>query len=86
MTGMIITDRLVLRKWRNEDIPAFSAMCADPETMAYFPKLFSAEETIQMIITDRLILSEWRNEDMPTFSAMCADPETMGLSAQTPFE
>ncbi len=33
----------------HEDIPTFSAMCADPETMAYLPKLLSVEETKQMV-------------------------------------
>ena len=30
---MIITERTILRSWRNEDLDAFSAMTADPEVM-----------------------------------------------------
>ena len=34
---MIETARLALRDWREEDIPAFAAMCADDDVMRYFP-------------------------------------------------
>ncbi|HET9988918.1 MAG TPA: GNAT family N-acetyltransferase [Kofleriaceae bacterium] len=45
---MIETARLVLRDWREEDIPAFAAMCADPEVMRYFPKLLGYDEASAM--------------------------------------
>ncbi|MEO8845377.1 MAG: GNAT family N-acetyltransferase [Kofleriaceae bacterium] len=38
---MLETARLRLRDWREEDIPTFAAMCADPEVMKYFPALLS---------------------------------------------
>ena len=31
------TPRLVLRQWRDADLPAFAHMCADPQVMRYFP-------------------------------------------------
>ena len=31
--------RLLLRQWRDEDLPAFADMCADPHVMRYFPEL-----------------------------------------------
>ncbi len=34
---MIATERLVLRRWRAEDLAAFAAMSADAEVMRYFP-------------------------------------------------
>lgn len=46
---MITTRRLVLRAWQEEDIPVFSEMCADPEGMAFLPKLLTVEETKQMV-------------------------------------
>jgi RimJ/RimL family protein N-acetyltransferase len=38
---MIETSRLRLRDWREEDIPMFAAMCADPDVMKHFPALLS---------------------------------------------
>lgn len=39
------TERLILRQWRDEDLPAFAAMGADPEVMRYFPALLSRRES-----------------------------------------
>jgi RimJ/RimL family protein N-acetyltransferase len=38
---MIETSRLRMRDWREEDIPTFAAMCADPIVMKHFPALLS---------------------------------------------
>lgn len=32
---MIETARLTLREWRDDDVPSFAAMCADPEVMRH---------------------------------------------------
>lgn len=45
---MIETARLVLRDWREEDIPTFAAMCADPDVMRHFPRLLSYDEAATM--------------------------------------
>ena len=42
---MIETERLILRKWRDEDRAPFAAINADPEIMRYFPTLMSREES-----------------------------------------
>jgi Acetyltransferases, including N-acetylases of ribosomal proteins len=39
------TERLLLRQWKETDFPAFASMCADPETMRYFPSALSEEES-----------------------------------------
>lgn len=39
------TERLVLRQWRNEDLPPFAALNADPEVMAHFPALLRRDES-----------------------------------------
>jgi RimJ/RimL family protein N-acetyltransferase len=41
----IRTDRLLLRPWRTEDLPAFAAMNADPKVMEHFPAALSKEES-----------------------------------------
>lgn len=41
----LTTERLVLRRWRPEDRPAFAAMNADPRVMRHFPSLLSREES-----------------------------------------
>ncbi len=37
--------RLVLRPWRDDDLPAFAALNADPEVMAHFPACLSRAES-----------------------------------------
>lgn len=37
------TERLRLRAWRDEDLPVFAALNADPQVMRYFPAPLSAE-------------------------------------------
>jgi RimJ/RimL family protein N-acetyltransferase len=39
------TERLVLRQWRNEDLPIIARVNADPEVMKYYPKLLSRQES-----------------------------------------
>jgi RimJ/RimL family protein N-acetyltransferase len=41
----IRTERLILRAWRPDDLPAFSALNADPEVMRFLPKLLTREES-----------------------------------------
>lgn len=43
------TSRLILRDWRDEDIPQFAQMNADPLVMEFFEKTFSLEETQQSV-------------------------------------
>lgn len=39
------TERLLLRRWREEDRAAFAALNADPRVMEHFPALLSREES-----------------------------------------
>lgn len=45
----IETKRLVLGRWRPEDLEPFAAMGADPKVMEFFPALLSREETAASI-------------------------------------
>lgn len=38
------TERLILREWREGDLPLFAAMNSDPEVMRFMPKLLSRDE------------------------------------------
>ena len=42
---MLTTTRLRLRLFRDEDLPAFSAMSSDPRVMQYMPKLLDRRES-----------------------------------------
>ena len=42
------TPRLVLRAWKQDDLPAFAALNADPHVMQFFPKLLSRAESDAM--------------------------------------
>ncbi|WP_095145434.1 MULTISPECIES: GNAT family N-acetyltransferase [unclassified Pseudomonas] len=41
--------RLLMRQWRDDDLPAFAAMCADPQVMRYFPAPLSRLESAALI-------------------------------------
>ena len=42
---MLVTKRLILRKWKEEDFLPFSKMNADPDVMAFHPSTMSEEES-----------------------------------------
>ena len=37
MSTTLTSERLLLRPWRDDDLDALAALCADPEVMAHFP-------------------------------------------------
>ncbi|MFJ4194769.1 GNAT family N-acetyltransferase [Pseudomonas sp. NPDC089534] len=41
--------RLRMRQWQDGDLPAFAAMCADPQVMRYFPAPLTRLESASMI-------------------------------------
>jgi len=41
--------RLLMRQWRDEDLPEFAAMCADPQVMRHFPAPLSRLESAALI-------------------------------------
>lgn len=43
------TERLLLRRWREQDRSPFAALNADPEVMAHFPALLSRAESDAMV-------------------------------------
>lgn len=45
----IRTERLLLRRWREDDLEPFAAMNADPQVMRYFPELFPRERSAASI-------------------------------------
>ncbi|MGB7859195.1 MAG: GNAT family N-acetyltransferase [Acidimicrobiia bacterium] len=44
------TQRLVLRRWRDDDLDGFAAINADPVVMEYFASTLSREETANFIV------------------------------------
>jgi RimJ/RimL family protein N-acetyltransferase len=52
----IVTERLILRGWREEDKPALAAINADPEVMRFFPATLSRAESDALV--DRLKVAE----------------------------
>jgi RimJ/RimL family protein N-acetyltransferase len=42
---MIRTSRLILREWRDSDLPPFAALNADPRVMEFLPKPLTREES-----------------------------------------
>ena len=44
-TSTLVTDRLVLRRWRDTDRPGYAALNADPEVMRHFPSTMSRADS-----------------------------------------
>ncbi len=45
----LTTDRLILRRWREEDREPFAALNADPEVMAFFGSTLTREQSDRMV-------------------------------------
>ena len=45
----ILTDRLILRRWRGDDRAPFAAMNADPRVMEFFPQVLDRETSDAVI-------------------------------------
>lgn len=45
MANTLTTSRLLLREWRDDDLPAFAALNDDPRAMAFFPRRLTREES-----------------------------------------
>ena len=43
------TDRLLLRRWREDDVEPFARMNADPVVMEHFPSLLTREQSAAMV-------------------------------------
>jgi ribosomal-protein-alanine N-acetyltransferase len=54
--SLIVTDRLLLRDWRDADLDPFVAMNADPVVMEFFPETYSKERTRRFVA---LIRERW---------------------------
>jgi ribosomal-protein-alanine N-acetyltransferase len=53
------TERLLLRRWRADDLEPLTRLCADPLVMEHFPAPLSAEESVDLL--QRLELSFQRH-------------------------
>ncbi|MGG2399097.1 GNAT family N-acetyltransferase [Pseudomonas sp. SH1-B] len=52
------TERLLLRAWRDSDLPALSALNADAEVMRHFPSPLDAEQSAQLLARMRAHFAE----------------------------
>ncbi len=49
MTEHLATERLLLRRWREDDRAPFADLNADPEVMRYFPRTLTSSESDSLI-------------------------------------
>jgi ribosomal-protein-alanine N-acetyltransferase len=49
MPSELRTDRLVLRRWREEDRPLFAKINADPRVMEYYPSTLTTDESNALV-------------------------------------
>jgi RimJ/RimL family protein N-acetyltransferase len=47
--AVLVTDRLVMREWRDSDKAPYADMCADPEVMEHFPATLTAQQSSEMV-------------------------------------
>ncbi len=52
------TPRLILREWKNSDIPTFVAMNQDPRVMEFFPAVWSEEKSRDCVVLFRKHFAE----------------------------
>lgn len=50
MPALITTQRLLLRTWRETDLPPFAALNADPEVRRYFPSVQTRAESDASVV------------------------------------
>ena len=48
---LFTSSRLGFREWKNSDLDAMAAICADKEVMEFFPSMLSKEQTVEFINT-----------------------------------
>jgi RimJ/RimL family protein N-acetyltransferase len=55
------TERLLLRQWKDADVPVFAKINADPEVMEFFPGVLSEDESDDMaqIIRVKISINGW---------------------------
>jgi RimJ/RimL family protein N-acetyltransferase len=58
MSADLQTSRLLLRRWTDEDLPAFAALNADPQVMEHFPKLLDRAESDAVAARIRALFEE----------------------------
>lgn len=58
--GNLLTPRLRLRSWRDEDEPSMLAMSTDPEVMRHFPRVMTADEVHAFVVRHRALLAAGR--------------------------
>jgi RimJ/RimL family protein N-acetyltransferase len=58
LTVKIKTQRLLLRPWRDEDLPAFAEMNQDPRVMEFFPDLLDRQQSDAMAMKIRQQIDE----------------------------
>jgi RimJ/RimL family protein N-acetyltransferase len=74
---MIRTERLLLRRWREEDREPFAAMNADPRVMRYFPACQTREESNALV--DRAEAHFDRHGFGPFAVELCGNGEFVGF-------
>ncbi|MBO9524235.1 MAG: GNAT family N-acetyltransferase [Nocardioidaceae bacterium] len=50
MTEPLVTARLLLRQWRDEDLTPYTELNADPRVTEFFPAPFTPEQSLEQVI------------------------------------
>jgi len=66
----LLTERLILRPWRDADLEPFARMNADPRVMEFFPSLLSCAESYAMV---ERAGRHWEDHGLGLFAAELRD-------------
>ena len=58
MAGPLESERVLLREWRESDVEPWVALNLDAENLQYFPRVYSAEESLASYMRIRDLLNE----------------------------
>ena len=69
----ILTPRLILRRWKDEDKEPFANLNADPQVMEFMPKTLSSEESHSFV---ERIESSFKEHKFGLFAAELVNSQT----------
>jgi RimJ/RimL family protein N-acetyltransferase len=75
----LVTDRLILREWRDDDMAPYAALNGDPEVMRHFPAPLTPEQSNEGVERMR---ANWAKNGFGLWATEVADPAVPELDGR----